>query len=149
MSSLDKTHCRNSKSQKCATIFLQGRKCQSNSAPIEELARQNSVGDYYCCEIEIEVKYTYNGQCGVPLASHVATEVNVFSSWAKWIVRVVSSLPYAFLQRVFNRYTVGSWPWMASIGSYENGNWVHKCGGSIVSSIHILTAAHCVNAGMG
>ena len=54
-----------------------------------------------------------------------------------------------FLQRVFNHHKVGSWPWMASIGFYnERGDWVHKCGGSILSNFHILTAAHCVNAGM-
>ena len=39
------------------------------------MARQNAVGDYYCCDAEIEIEYKYHGSCGLPLASQVATEV--------------------------------------------------------------------------
>ena len=40
---------------------------------------------------------------------------------------------------------VGHWPWMASIGYYnEKDEWVHQCGATLISSQHFLTAAHCM-----
>ncbi len=41
---------------------------------------------------------------------------------------------------------VGFWPWMASLGFYdENKKWTHQCGATLVSQKHFLTAAHCAN----
>jgi len=41
---------------------------------------------------------------------------------------------------------VGRWPWMASIGYYdENSKWNHQCGATLISNNLFLTAAHCVN----
>ena len=41
---------------------------------------------------------------------------------------------------------VGRWPWMASIGYYdENNKWNHQCGATLISNNIFLTAAHCVN----
>jgi secreted trypsin-like serine protease len=39
---------------------------------------------------------------------------------------------------------VGLWPWMGSIG-YLDGDkkWVHKCGATLITLRHALTAAHC------
>ena len=37
-------------------------------------------------------------------------------------------------------------PWMASLGGFKNKeNWDHQCGGSLITSTHILTAAHCID----
>ena len=39
---------------------------------------------------------------------------------------------------------VGDWPWMASIGKFEEtGTWKHLCGTTLISQRHFLTAAHC------
>ena len=43
--------------------------------------------------------------------------------------------------------TVGFWPWMASIGFYnEDQKWIHRCGATLITHEHFLTAAHCASA---
>ncbi len=49
----------------------------------------------------------------------------------------------SFIFTEYNR--VGHWPWMSSIGLFrDNSNdWEHKCGGTLISNKHFLSAAHC------
>lgn len=37
-----------------------------------------------------------------------------------------------------------TWPWLVSLGYYTGQTWEHQCGGSLIDSEHILTAAHCI-----
>ncbi|XP_067095744.1 chymotrypsin-like elastase family member 2A [Osmerus mordax] len=38
-----------------------------------------------------------------------------------------------------------SWPWQISLQYDDNGTWSHICGGTLISSDWVLTAAHCIN----
>ena len=39
---------------------------------------------------------------------------------------------------------IGQVPWMVSLGlDNKEGGYVHQCGGSLITSTHVLTAAHC------
>ncbi|KAK4308891.1 hypothetical protein Pmani_019436 [Petrolisthes manimaculis] len=42
---------------------------------------------------------------------------------------------------------VGEYPWMITYGIKDNGGFFPRCGGSIITTTHILTAAHCVEFG--
>ena len=51
-----------------------------------------------------------------------------------------------------NSYIVGGDPadrleftWQISLQKFENGQWLHTCGGSIIDKNWIFTAAHCVD----
>jgi len=47
--------------------------------------------------------------------------------------------------QIAQNYEVGEWPWMGSLGYWsDDGKWEHQCGTTLVSQIHFITAAHCV-----
>uniref|UniRef100_UPI0037E7E70F elastase-1-like n=1 Tax=Semicossyphus pulcher TaxID=241346 RepID=UPI0037E7E70F len=58
-----------------------------------------------------------------------------------------------FNHRVHNERVIGgsnakpnTWKWQISLqyDSYNDGSFYHLCGGSIIDSLHIMTAAHCI-----
>ena len=47
--------------------------------------------------------------------------------------------------RIADGFDGNTWPWIASIGSYDSdGRWRHFCGGTLIDHNNVLTAAHCV-----
>ena len=46
-------------------------------------------------------------------------------------------------------YETNTWPWMGSLGYWSDGKWIHLCGTTLVSKIHFITAAHCVETASG
>ncbi|XP_039615094.1 elastase 3 like [Polypterus senegalus] len=60
--------------------------------------------------------------CGVPPIEPSVTRV----------VNGVDALPH-------------SWPWQISLQYLKNDEWRHTCGGSLISTNWVLTAAHCIN----
>jgi hypothetical protein len=49
---------------------------------------------------------------------------------------------------VVNDNRLGHWPWMASYGLIDrNKKWQHRCGATLISDHHFLTASHCVKEG--
>nr|XP_037841351.1 chymotrypsin-C [Chlorocebus sabaeus] len=59
----------------------------------------------------------------------------------------VPSFPPSLSARVVGGETAQphSWPWQISLQYLENNRWWHTCGGTLIASNFVLTAAHCIS----
>ncbi|NWZ12659.1 CEL2A elastase, partial [Agelaius phoeniceus] len=39
-----------------------------------------------------------------------------------------------------------SWPWQVSLQYNANGKWSHTCGGTLIATNWVMTAAHCISS---
>ncbi|XP_031520475.1 chymotrypsin-C [Papio anubis] len=59
----------------------------------------------------------------------------------------VPSFPPSLSARVVGGETAQphSWPWQISLQYLKNNTWWHTCGGTLIASNFVLTAAHCIS----
>ncbi|NP_001166063.1 serine protease [Nasonia vitripennis] len=80
----------------------------------------------------------------------VASRHNKDYRWKK-IAELPSPPDCGFRQQAFRRVVSGvlskerSWPWLAAIGTYDKstGYAYYSCGGTLITSRHVVSAAHC------
>ena len=68
----------------------------------------------------------FQNDCGVP---SITPKLNVVKS--NRIINGEPAIPF-------------SWPWAVSLRTSQFGSLVHICGGTLIGSSYIMTAAHCV-----
>ncbi|KAK0075826.1 hypothetical protein PV325_006257 [Microctonus aethiopoides] len=94
-----------------------------------------------CCPTVSELKHgpLFPPHCGIPVQNE--KEINQSDTIITFPSRISTG----------ESAKLGAWPWVAAIGyeSEVNLNEIEwKCSGSLISSRHIITAAHCIRPNM-
>ncbi|CAF1220301.1 unnamed protein product [Rotaria sordida] len=95
---------------------------------------------------EMELQYTANEECGGDVAAEVLDAIVRICCPAK----ATTTFPQECGKQKYNPLRQGivggteaqrnSWPWLVRIS--ENGD--HICGGTLIDTRHVVTAAHCI-----
>lgn len=131
--------CRNIR--ECPHILQQFVARQTDPQYIEYIRESNGlcnyVQPYICCTKEEAAPVPQGPTTVEPIQGRLLSPQEGCGDSNSTLTRVVGGQPAK----------KGAWPWMALIG-YTNdlSGLTWKCGGTLITTRHVLTAAHCIKA---
>ncbi|EEB18115.1 tripsin, putative [Pediculus humanus corporis] len=142
----EKGYCRNINQCKSLLELLIKNKSRSNSRAIDYLRRSHcgfeGIHPVVCCPSEKKTKENYyvvnNKNAKKPLAnvSYESDNNDNICGTIRETNKIIGG----------SVTTLYEFPWMALIGYNTRHGLQYRCGGSLINSRYVLTAAHCVTA---
>ncbi|KFM61859.1 Serine proteinase stubble, partial [Stegodyphus mimosarum] len=107
------------------------KKPQADEIALDEKYVPPECGPYHVCcrNPESSTSHPYEHRCGTRNPGGING-------------RILS--PHATGEAEF-----GEWPWQAAVLKKDNGEFIFKCGGTLIDERHVLTVAHCVSEFLG